>query len=38
MARTLRIQYPGAWYHVTSHGNERKDIYKSRTQLVVCNV
>ena len=30
MARALRIQYPGAYYHVTSRGNERKDIYKSR--------
>ena len=30
MARPLRIQYPGAYYHVTSRGNERKDIFKSR--------
>jgi len=30
MARPLRIQYPGAHYHVTSRGNERKDIFKSR--------
>lgn len=29
MARPLRIQYPGAFYHVTSRGNERKPIYKS---------
>ncbi|MFO7560988.1 MAG: transposase [Desulfobacterales bacterium] len=28
MARQLRIQYPGAYYHVTSRGNERQDIYK----------
>lgn len=28
MARQLRIQYPGAFYHVTSRGNERQDIYK----------
>lgn len=28
MARPLRIQYPGAVYHVTSRGNERKDIFK----------
>ena len=26
MARALRIEYPGAFYHVTSRGNERKDI------------
>lgn len=30
MARQLRIQYPGAAYHITSRGNERKDIFKSR--------
>jgi putative transposase len=30
MARPLRIAYPGAWYHVTSRGNEQKDIFKSR--------
>lgn len=27
MARPLRIQYPGAVYHVTCRGNERKDIF-----------
>ncbi len=27
MARPLRIQYPGALYHITSRGNERKRIY-----------
>ncbi len=30
MARPLRIQYPGAFYHVTARGNEQKDIFKSR--------
>lgn len=30
MARPLRIQFPVAFYHVISHGNERKDIFKSR--------
>jgi REP element-mobilizing transposase RayT len=30
MARPLRIEYPGAFYHVTSRGNERRDIYKSQ--------
>ncbi len=29
MARQLRIEYPGALYHVTSRGNEKKDIFKS---------
>ena len=28
MARPLRIQYPGAYYHVTCRGNERKDIFR----------
>ena len=30
MARPLRIEYSGAYYHVTSRGNERKAVYKSR--------
>jgi REP element-mobilizing transposase RayT len=28
MARPLRIEYPGAWYHVTSRGNERREIFR----------
>ena len=28
MTRPLRIEYPGAVYHVTSRGNERKQIFK----------
>jgi putative transposase len=31
MTRPLRIQYPGALYHVTCRGNERKDIYQDDT-------
>jgi REP element-mobilizing transposase RayT len=27
MGRPLRIEYPGALYHVTSRGNERMDIF-----------
>jgi len=30
MARPLRISFPGAFYHVTSRGNERKAVFKSR--------
>ncbi len=30
MARQLRIEYPGAFYHVTSRGNERKPVFKSK--------
>jgi REP-associated tyrosine transposase len=29
MARSLRITFPGAFYHVTSRGNERKAVFKS---------
>jgi len=29
MARPLRLQYPGAFYHVTARGNERKPIFRS---------
>jgi putative transposase len=29
MARPLRIEFAGAFYHVTARGNERKDIFKS---------
>src|SRR3990172_1989312 len=28
MARPLRIQYPGAHYHVTCRGNDRKEIFR----------
>ena len=29
MARPLRIEYPGAVYHVTSRGNEGKPIFRT---------
>ena len=28
MARPLRIERAGAWYHITARGNERKSIYR----------
>ena len=28
MTRPLRIRYPGAVYHVTCRGNERRDIFR----------
>jgi putative transposase len=28
MARSLRIQYPGAYYRVTCRGNERRRIFR----------
>ena len=30
MARALRITFPGAFYHVTSRGNDRKNVFKSK--------
>ena len=31
MARPLRLEFPGALYHVTARGNERKAIYRTPT-------
>ena len=28
MARPLRIEKAGGWYHITSRGNERKPIFR----------
>jgi REP element-mobilizing transposase RayT len=28
MARPLRIEYPGAWYHITSRGSEQGEIFR----------
>ncbi|HEY4732454.1 MAG TPA: transposase [Gammaproteobacteria bacterium] len=28
MARPLRLEFPGALYHLTARGNERRDIYR----------
>jgi REP element-mobilizing transposase RayT len=30
MARPLRIQFPGAFYHITSRGNERRPVFSSQ--------
>ncbi|HET6419539.1 MAG TPA: transposase [Geobacteraceae bacterium] len=30
MGRPLRIEYPGAFYHITARGNEQKDVFKSQ--------
>lgn len=34
MSRPLRIEYPCAFYHITSRGNERKDIFKNEQDFV----
>lgn len=31
MTRPLRIEYSGAFYHITSRGNEKKNIFKNDT-------
>lgn len=31
MARPLRIEYPGAYYHITARGNGRKAIFRDGT-------
>jgi REP element-mobilizing transposase RayT len=31
MPRKLRIQYPGAMYHVMNRGDQREDIFKDDT-------
>ncbi len=35
MARQLRIQYSGAYYHVTGRGNERRDIFKDNNDYLM---
>lgn len=30
MSRPLRITYPGAFYHITSRGNEQKAVFKNK--------
>jgi len=34
MGRPLRVEYPGALYHITSRGNERKKIYLDESDRV----
>ena len=29
MARPLRIEHPGGWYHITSRGNERRAVFRA---------
>jgi len=31
VARPLRVQFPGAFYHITSRGNERKPVFRTDT-------
>jgi len=34
MARPLRIEYPGAYYHVINRGNNRERIFKNKAREV----
>lgn len=34
MARQLRIEFPGALYHITSRGNEKKNIFTTNEDYV----
>ena len=34
MSRPLRIQYPGAWYHVMNRGRRREDIFSRKEDYV----
>ncbi len=34
MARPLRIEYPGAFYHITSRGNARQNIFKNNRDFI----
>ena len=38
MARPLRIEYAGAFYHVTSRGNERKDVFTGEKKKVSASI
>jgi REP element-mobilizing transposase RayT len=30
MPRSIRIEYPGAFYHIMARGNRREDIFSGR--------
>ena len=34
MTRSLRIEYPGAFYHITSRGNARQNIFKTKRDYI----
>lgn len=34
MARPLRIEYPGAFYHITSRGNAKQNIFKTKNDFI----
>ncbi len=34
MTRPLRIQYPGAWYHIMNRGRRREDIFSTKEDYI----
>jgi REP element-mobilizing transposase RayT len=30
MARSIRIEVAGGWYHVTARGNERREVFRDQ--------
>ncbi len=34
MTRPLRIQYPGAWYHIMNRGRRREDIFSTNEDYI----
>ena len=38
MARPLRIEYPGAYYHVINRGNNQKKIFKNKAREVAIYI
>ena len=38
MARPLRIEYPGAYYHVINRGNDQEKIFKNKAREVAIYI
>jgi len=38
MARPLRIEYPGAYYHVINRGNNQEKIFKNKAREVAIYI
>ena len=38
MARPLRIEYPGAYYHVINRGNNQEKIFKNKAREVAIDI
>ena len=38
MAHPLRIEYPGAYYHVVNRGNNRGKIFKNKARQIAIYI